>query len=75
MAVNVRRLERITASSGRIRLDELDAPFLFRITLAGMNTHSLDSISMTLEELRDLFDVVGDLITYIDTAQPDAVAS
>lgn len=68
MAVNVQHVQRVVASSGLMRVEESENPGHYKLMRAG----TIDSYlgHATEAEVRDLFDVLGDLITYLDTEQP-----
>lgn len=70
MAVN--HVQLLVASSGSMRVEQ-SATYVFKVMRAGTVDNYLGHV--TERELRDLFDVFGDLITYLDTAQPIEAAS
>lgn len=70
MAVN--HVQLLVANNGSMRLEQV-SEHVFKVLRAGTVDTYLGHITTT--EARDLFDTLGDLLTYLDTAQPDADAS
>lgn len=68
MTVSVQTMERIVASSGLIKLEECELAGLYKLMRSG----DVDSYlgHLRVDEIRDLYDVAGDLLTFLDTAQP-----
>lgn len=69
MAVHVKHVERVVASSGLMKIEESESAGFYKLMRHGNVDTYLGHL--TDAEMRDLFDVIGDLLTYIDTAQPE----
>ena len=68
MSITVEKLERIVAHCGRMRLVETELPGHYTLMRAGNIDSFLGQIDN--QEMRDMFELFGDVITYLDTAQP-----